>query len=88
MKKAQQKKLAIFAAVAVLVLFAASQVTRSLVDAEGPWVWLGVAFQAIALVILITCLVKSVRSQRDDYWRERGRDTRNPDQPTSRPPST
>lgn len=88
MKEAQQKKLATFAAVAVLVLVAANQVTRFLVDAEGPWVWLGIIFQALALVILITCLVKFVRGQRDDYWRERGRDPRNPDQPISGPPST
>jgi carbon starvation protein CstA len=79
----QKKKLSIFAAVAMIVLVVVSLARQLLNDIEGPWVWIGVVVQAVALIVLITCLIRFVRIQRDDYWSERGRDPRNPDRPIS-----
>lgn len=81
-------KVFIFAAVAMVVLVIVSLAGRLLHDTEGPWVWSGVVVQGVALIVLITCLIRFVRGQRDDYWRERGRDPRDPGRPIPGPPST
>lgn len=84
MKEASEnKKVFILGAVAMVVLVGASLARQLLNDTEGPWVWIGAVVQAVALILLITCLVRFVRMQRDDYWRERGRDSRNPDRSIS-----
>ena len=41
--------------------------------------WILLAIQSIVLVISIVCLVRFVLKQRDDYWRERGKDTKRPE---------
>jgi phosphatidylserine synthase len=45
----------------------------------APWEWIVVAIQAILTVALVVYLVRFVRKQRDDYWRERGKDPRHPE---------
>ncbi len=69
-------------AFAMFLLFVAALATSALDDIDGPWLWFGVVIQAGALVTLVVCLVRVVRGQRDDYWRERGRDPRNPGRST------
>jgi hypothetical protein len=41
--------------------------------------WVLLAIQAIVLVIAIVYLVRFVRNQRDDYWRERGKNPKRPE---------
>jgi uncharacterized membrane protein len=41
--------------------------------------WILLAIQAIVLVIAIVYLVRFVLKQRDDYWRERGKDPKRPE---------
>ncbi len=52
-----------------------------LVDGDSPWFWVLLAIQAVALIVAVIFLVRFVRAQRDEYWKERGRDPRNPSQP-------
>ena len=49
---------------------------RTLIPARrtDPWVWILLAFQVVVLVIAIAYLLRFLRAQRDDYWRERGKD--------------
>lgn len=51
-----------------------------LLSGESPWFWVALAIQLISLVVALVYLVRFMRSRRDDYWRERGRDPRNPSQ--------
>lgn len=44
-----------------------------------PWEWIVVAAQAIVVVALGVYLVRFVGKQRDDYWRERGKDPKHPE---------
>jgi hypothetical protein len=46
---------------------------------EAPWEWIVIATQAFITVALIVHLVRFVRNQRDDYWRERGKDPKRPE---------
>ncbi|MHA7175759.1 hypothetical protein ACX80D_03825 [Arthrobacter sp. Sr24] len=43
-----------------------------------PWSWMAAGFQGLAVVIGVLLLVRVVRGQRDDYWRERGKGTNGP----------
>jgi len=45
----------------------------------GFWVWIRLAFQIVFTVGMVVYLVRVVRKQRDDYWRERGEDPRHPE---------
>lgn len=51
------------------------------IDGAYPWVWILLAVQLISLVVGVVFLVRFVRAQRDDYWRERGRGPRDPARP-------
>jgi hypothetical protein len=44
-----------------------------------PWEWIVVGAQAIVVVAMLVYLVRFVRKQRDDYWRERGKDPKHPE---------
>lgn len=44
---------------------------------SGPWEWVGGALSVMAVIIGVTGLVRLVRKQRDDYWRERGHGQQN-----------
>lgn len=59
---------------AVSVISALTPASRS-----APREWMVVAIQVFIGVTLIAYLVKFVRSQRHDYWRERGNDLRLPE---------
>lgn len=61
-----------FIVVGLMVISLALKVFLNGVD---PWSWVAVGFQGLAVVIGVLLLVRVVRSQRDDYWRERGKGT-------------
>ncbi|MBG6192337.1 Ca2+/H+ antiporter [Arthrobacter sp. CAN_A212] len=44
-----------------------------------PWEWVVVVMQAALAVAMVVYLVKFVRKQRDDYWREHGKDRKLPE---------
>jgi uncharacterized membrane protein len=44
-----------------------------------PWEWIVMAVQAVLSVAMVVYLVRFVRKQRDDYWRERGKDPKHPE---------
>lgn len=43
-----------------------------------PWSWLLLGLAMLLSVALVVLVVRLVLQQRDDYWRERGRDPKNP----------
>jgi heme/copper-type cytochrome/quinol oxidase subunit 4 len=43
------------------------------------WEWIIVTIQGIGVVAIVVYLVWFVRKQRDDYWRERGKDPKHPE---------
>jgi Ca2+/H+ antiporter len=45
----------------------------------GPWEWIIIFLQAVVTVAMVVYLVRFVRKQRDDYWRERGKDPKHPE---------
>lgn len=47
--------------------------------ADEPWSWVASILQIIVTVTMVIYLVRFVRKQRDDYWRERGKDPRHPE---------
>ena len=46
-----------------------------------PWSWLLLGIVIVLGVVSIVLLARFVLQQRDDYWREHGRDPRNPSAP-------
>lgn len=79
MNNPQRKRVAVPAmvalAVAVIVFLVPALLPREL---REPWEWVVVVVQALITVGLVIYLVRFVRKQRDDYWRERGRDPKHP----------
>ncbi|MHA7145000.1 hypothetical protein ACX80U_09820 [Arthrobacter sp. TmT3-37] len=55
-----------------------------LIGSDSAWYWAILVVQVLAVIATIVFLVRLVRAQRDEYWRERGRDPRNPTQPGSK----
>jgi heme O synthase-like polyprenyltransferase len=45
----------------------------------GPWVWIKLAILAIGTIILIVWATRFSLWQRDEYWRERGKDPKHPE---------
>ena len=43
------------------------------------WEWIIVVIQGLTTVAMVVYLVWFVRKQRDDYWRERGKDPKHPE---------
>lgn len=64
-------------AVAALLVFLLPSLLPAL-RAE-PWSWIVIVLQGIYTVALGAYLVWFVRKQRDDYWRERGKDPKHPE---------
>lgn len=52
-----------------------------------PWNWIAMAIQFVSLLIGLVYLVRFIRGQRDDYWRERGRDPKDPTKPVRNEPT-
>jgi amino acid transporter len=48
------------------------------VDSE-PWLWTRTGLFSIAVVVLCVQVTKFSLWQRDEYWREKGRDPKHPD---------
>jgi hypothetical protein len=44
-----------------------------------PWSWLILGLQAALTIISIALLTRFVLRQRDEYWRERGKDPKHPE---------
>ncbi|WP_315914649.1 hypothetical protein [Arthrobacter sp. lap29] len=49
-------------------------------DDVSPWSIVALGFQVLAVVIMIVLLVRTVRGQRDEYWKERANRPKNPDE--------
>lgn len=52
---------------------------NNLVPFVEPWSWVLLGGVLIMLVATIALLARLVLQQRDDYWRERGRDPKHPE---------
>lgn len=76
----RKRKLMMTALIAMGVAVLAAWAGIILQGAE-PWIWVALAIQSASLIIGVICLVRFVLSQRDDYWRDRGRDPRDPAKP-------
>jgi uncharacterized membrane protein len=69
-------------ALAALVFFAVAVVLIPAwlpAESRDQWEWIIVVFQALITVAMVVYLVRFVRKQRDDYWRERGKVPRHPE---------
>lgn len=64
------------AVLAVVVFLIPALLPAALLE---PWEWSIVVIQGILTVAMVVYLVRLVRKQRDDYWRERGKDPRHPE---------
>lgn len=45
----------------------------------GPWIWITLGLQSIVTVTMLVYLGRFVRNQRNDYWRERGKNPKHPE---------
>ena len=65
----------------LVTLGAAVSVISALTPASrtAPWEWIVIALQAFIAVTLVVYLVRFVRKQRDDYWREQGKVPKHPE---------
>ena len=48
------------------------------IDAE-PWVWVKLAVLAVGTIIFLIWVTRFSLWQRDEYWRQRGKDPKHPD---------
>jgi hypothetical protein len=48
------------------------------IDSE-PWIWVKVGILSTGTVILLVWVIRFSLWQRDEYWRERGRDPKHPE---------
>lgn len=48
------------------------------IDSE-PWVWIKLAVLAVGMIVYMTWVTRFSLWQRDEYWRERGRDPKHPE---------
>ena len=62
----------------VLGLMVISLALKIFLNDLAPWSWVAVGFQGVAVIIGVLLLVRVVGGQRDDYWRERGKDAGGP----------
>lgn len=72
----QQIALPVLAMVAALAVLVPAWVP---VFRTAPWEWIVMAVQAVLIVAMVAYLIKFVRKQRDDYWRERGKGPKLPE---------
>lgn len=68
------------------VALALATITLNLlpIDAE-PWVWVKLAVLGVATIIFLTWLTRFSLWQRDEYWRERGKDPKHPERLPNHP---
>lgn len=52
---------------------------NNLLSFVEPWSWLILGLQAALTIISIALLTRFVLRQRDEYWRERGKDPKHPE---------
>jgi hypothetical protein len=52
---------------------------NTLLSFVEPWSWLILGLQATLTIITIALLTRFVLRQRDEYWRERGKDPKHPE---------
>lgn len=75
---AKRRRPLIVGSIAFIVFFVAALTDRILDYSDGIGLWLPVAVQVVATVTFVACLARVVLDQRDDYWKERGRDPKDP----------
>lgn len=54
------------------------------IDSE-PWVWVKISVLAVGTIIFVTSTTRFSLWQRDEYWRERGKDPKHPERLPHRP---
>lgn len=54
------------------------------IEAE-PWVWVKLAVLAVGTIVLGIWVARFSLWQRDEYWRERGKDPKHPERLPNRP---
>ena len=64
----------------VLVLMIISLALKVFLNDVSPWSIVALDFQGLAVVIMSMLLVRTVRGQRDEYWRERANRPMSPDE--------
>lgn len=81
MNSPQRRPIALPALVALVLSALAVVLIPAWLPAElrDQWEWIIVVIQALITVAVIVYLVRFVRKQRDDYWRERGKDPKHPE---------
>lgn len=81
MNSPQQRKPALFPGLLILLLAVTFFLIPTWLPAEfrDQWQWIIVIIQGLLTVALVIFLVMFVRKQRDDYWREQGKDPRYPE---------
>ena len=76
----QRKTTALPALLAVVLAAAVFLIPAWLpADLRDQWGWIIVIIQGALTMAMVAYLVWFVRKQRDDYWRERGKDPRHPE---------
>ncbi|WRH25830.1 hypothetical protein GC088_12620 [Arthrobacter sp. JZ12] len=76
--KRRIRRLTYFGAVWALVLL----IFSFLPIGSEPWVWVKVAVLAVGTVVFVTLVARFSLWQRNEYWRERGRNPQHPDRPS------
>lgn len=62
----------------VALMLASSVLSLLGVDSE-PWLWTRTILFAIGAVVMVVMVTRFSLWQRDEYWRERGRDPKHPE---------
>ena len=81
MNAPQRRPIALPALIALVLSAVAVVLIPAWLPAElrDQWEQIIVVIQALITVAVVVYLVRFVRKQRDDYWRERGKDPKHPE---------
>jgi hypothetical protein len=62
----------------MIIMLISTALSLAGIDSE-PWLWTRTILFSIAVVVLCVQVTKFSLWQRDEYWREKGRDPKHPD---------
>jgi hypothetical protein len=79
MAKGPKKQTVALLSVVTGFMIVVSFALRIFLNGVEPWPWIALGLEGAAAVIVVVLLVRLVRGQRDDFWRERGKDPKHPD---------
>lgn len=80
MDSPRQQRLGLVALAAAVLTFATFLIQLVIPGSRTEqWGWILQAIQTAVTVAMVIYLVRLVRKQRDDYWRERGKDPKHPE---------